>query len=463
MQKIIIDVIKQTFDVAAVEGSSNSIEVFFDNTPEEWNDDSLGVYALFSKGSMGEPYSVDKTTMTTSVPNSMVSENSGFKVTVFAMNSDATAPYRYAMPPVWVQVKEGYKCEVISGPSKDNMDAFCTLLQAFQGYANAEYWRVDAEQHRCDSEGERCDAELARVEAENVRIEEENIRRSAELLRSDAEYERLNAETARAEAEEVRIKAESARIAEEDNRIMGEDARREDEYLRQDAEDARVLAETNRVEAENLRIEEENKRTEAENERAGTYQQIIVLCEDAQAIAQSVRDDADSGAFKGEKGDKGDQGDKGDKGDSGEKGDTGPQGEQGLKGDKGDQGDAGYTPQKGVDYYTEDEIAEIAGEIYSAVSPAPITIVPTILEANQRYSFGEVTELALAFPTIANDGDVIYLTFKSGETPTTLTIDTTNTTDIEVIPEANCYYDIFGSFNGSVWLVNYSEYLVSEV
>lgn len=102
-------------------------------------------------------------------------------------------------------------------------------------------------------------------------------------------------------------------------------------------------------------------------------------------------------------------------------------------------------------------------EVKNELNPALITSVPTTLEVNKEYSFGEVTELALVFPTIAENGDVIYLTFKSGETATTLTIDTTNTTDIEVIPEANCYYDIFAKFNGSVWLVNYSEYLVSEV
>ena len=102
-------------------------------------------------------------------------------------------------------------------------------------------------------------------------------------------------------------------------------------------------------------------------------------------------------------------------------------------------------------------------EVDNIINPYPITEPPTILEINKEYNFGEVETLSLVFPTIANDGDVIYLTFKSGEVATTLAIDTTNTTDIEVVPEANCYYDIFAKFNGSVWLVNYSEYLVSEV
>lgn len=69
----------------------------------------------------------------------------------------------------------------------------------------------------------------------------------------------------------------------------------------------------------------------------------------------------DPGA-QGEKGDKGDtgaqgpQGLKGDKGDPGEQGIQGIQGIQGLKGDKGEDG---YTPQKGVDYFTADDIASL--------------------------------------------------------------------------------------------------------
>ena len=43
----------------------------------------------------------------------------------------------------------------------------------------------------------------------------------------------------------------------------------------------------------------------------------------------------------------------------GDKGDKGDQGEQGIQGEKGDKGDSGYTPQKGIDYYTEADIAEL--------------------------------------------------------------------------------------------------------
>lgn len=53
------------------------------------------------------------------------------------------------------------------------------------------------------------------------------------------------------------------------------------------------------------------------------YQQIINLTTQTKEIAESIRNDADNGLFKGEKGDKGDQGVQGEKGEKGEKGDTG--------------------------------------------------------------------------------------------------------------------------------------------
>ena len=59
------------------------------------------------------------------------------------------------------------------------------------------------------------------------------------------------------------------------------------------------------------------------------YEQLVTIANSAEQLAQSVRSDADSGAFKG---DKGEQGNKGDKGDTGA---------VGAKGDKGDKGDPG--------------------------------------------------------------------------------------------------------------------------
>lgn len=87
--------------------------------------------------------------------------------------------------------------------------------------------------------------------------------------------------------------------------------------------------------------------------------QIAAVAEEARDIAQSVRDDADAGLFKGDKGDPGEKGDKGDigpagpagpqgeKGEKGATGDTGPQGIQGEKGDTGPQGPRGLKGDTG--------------------------------------------------------------------------------------------------------------------
>ncbi len=90
------------------------------------------------------------------------------------------------------------------------------------------------------------------------------------------------------------------------------------------------------------------------------YEQLLSLATVTKQIAQSVRDDADNGAFKGEKGDTGPQGEKGDPfiyedftpeqlaALKGEKGDTGATGPQGIKGDKGDTGEQGIQGVQGV-------------------------------------------------------------------------------------------------------------------
>lgn len=65
----------------------------------------------------------------------------------------------------------------------------------------------------------------------------------------------------------------------------------------------------------------------------------------------------------GAKGEQGIQGLQGPKGDTGDKGDKGEKGEQGVQGVQGEQGQAGYTPVRGVDYWTEQDVNTIQGYI----------------------------------------------------------------------------------------------------
>ena len=78
-----------------------------------------------------------------------------------------------------------------------------------------------------------------------------------------------------------------------------------------------------------------------ENPTPTEYEQLLNFAKETQKIAQSVRDDAENGVFKGEKGDMGPQGEKGDKGEQGIQGEKGEKGEQGIQGEKGDKGDTG--------------------------------------------------------------------------------------------------------------------------
>ena len=88
----------------------------------------------------------------------------------------------------------------------------------------------------------------------------------------------------------------------------------------------------------------------------------------------------------------------------------------------------------------------------------PETTIPDILSPNTSYNFGEVTELSLIFPSDANDGDTIYITFTSGSTATNLVIDVTNTSDFELIPDVNSGYEICAKFNGVLWILSDFEY-----
>lgn len=74
--------------------------------------------------------------------------------------------------------------------------------------------------------------------------------------------------------------------------------------------------------------------------------------------------------LKGEKGDKGDKGDTGPAGPQGPQGIQGLQGIQGEKGDTGATGPEGYTPVKGTDYWTADDVAEIQSYIDSQIGGA---------------------------------------------------------------------------------------------
>lgn len=94
--------------------------------------------------------------------------------------------------------------------------------------------------------------------------------------------------------------------------------------------------------------------------------EVVQATESMQDLTEDIQNKLENGEFNGKdglNGQDGRDGAKGDKGDKGEQGIQGLKGETGEKGDTGEKGNDGYTPRKGVDYYTDEDKAEIIKEI----------------------------------------------------------------------------------------------------
>lgn len=86
---------------------------------------------------------------------------------------------------------------------------------------------------------------------------------------------------------------------------------------------------------------------EAKPPTPDVYQQIMAAAQEAAETANSVRQDADAGAFDGPPGPQGDAGPQGERGPQGETGPVGPMGPEGPRGERGPQGQKGDTGDTG--------------------------------------------------------------------------------------------------------------------
>lgn len=115
-------------------------------------------------------------------------------------------------------------------------------------------------------------------------------------------------------------------------------------------------------------------------------------------------------------------------------------------------------------FYNDDRISSLKNQVDAMLAP-PIKDFPTTLSPNKSYNFEVVPTSMISFPSPSEskDGDYVYVTFYVGaEVPSGLAFDITHTSDIEIEFTANTGYEIFGKFNGSKWIVNYSEYTVTD-
>lgn len=105
----------------------------------------------------------------------------------------------------------------------------------------------------------------------------------------------------------------------------------------------------------------------------------------------------------------------------------------------------------------------VADYVNSRTRSKTLDAITDALQVNTEYYLGRVPSLHLSFPTSAKKGDVVYINFETGMDEVSLSVDLTNTTtEFDLIPAPNTGYEIFGKYNGSIWIINYSEYTVSE-
>ena len=77
-----------------------------------------------------------------------------------------------------------------------------------------------------------------------------------------------------------------------------------------------------------------------------------------------------------------------------------------------------------------------------------------VLSAGVLYFLGDEEEITVGFPETANPGDMIYLSFTSGITPTVLNITTDNHIGLdELIIQPESTYEIMGMWNGDTWMM----------
>lgn len=102
----------------------------------------------------------------------------------------------------------------------------------------------------------------------------------------------------------------------------------------------------------------------------------------------------------------------------------------------------------------------LLGDIKPTINQNEEKNIVLIPRANNQYYYNELTSLSLSFGD-SSLGDLFYISFKSGETATSLTIDSTSATFNDFIPETNSFIEICGMFNGYKWILVFNQ--VGEV
>ena len=80
--------------------------------------------------------------------------------------------------------------------------------------------------------------------------------------------------------------------------------------------------------------------------------------------------------------------------------------------------------------------------------------LPTILQPDRMYFLEEPRAVVFGLPNDVQTGKMVYVSFQTSATVIpTVTITTSNHTEVNITPEANKVYEIMGVYNGSMWVM----------
>lgn len=415
MKWVRIDVGKGTVDVNdnITEGDLNSSGILVEGFPESWK--GKMVNAVFYKGKESVDVilelNADKDRFTGTIPAQMLAEDGSFKVVIYAVSADQVdEPYKDVRPAVWAEVKDGIDTAELLPLDKD-VGAYLTLL-------------IDLQNKEAS-----IDEMIARLgDIEAIKAKLDSVADGAEV-------------NVQADWAETDPKSDAFIPNKPNLKEMEERLREEISLARDVAHNAGSSADANKEALEQHRAngdEDVKHLTDAEKADVGTIGNITLNLTNLTSSVEMVRSE--------------------------------------LANAKTDISDI-KTEADAVKSGVESNAREIAAarsdiaildtekidreELQDALYPPTVTDVPTTLAVNTAYNFGSQPNITLAFPTVANDGDVIYVGFVSRET-TNLVVDTTNTFDFELIPEVNTGYEIYAkcttSLTDPMWIVKYSEY-----
>ena len=475
MKTITIDVINKTAVAEVVEGDVG-VKVTITNTPQEWK--NCTVFALITQDSATQHIKVINNKF--DVPPAFTDANKAFKIGVYAVGADATRDIR---PSIWIRVADSdFTTEDIEITSQ-TLDDILMLQSQYTQYQNAEKNREDAEAVRVSNEEQRINAEakrdrdLSKISDDIERLDnsvddlgENKVDRIAGFglssfmlggigIYNDRKDETLVMKLYNTEQIDSLLakKAEKNEIAKSISDAIAKLVNNSPEALDTIYELAKALGEdpnfaTTVMNEISKKVDKVNGYGLAQIGAIGDFITISMHSKDiSNAISYLLYDAAKIDRMLEDKADMGDV--------------------ENLKGQL-QSGETVVNNANYADYANSAAYADCAyfdldgnafAETYAKKTKVSIQMPDNdILVPDTEYSLGVVLDLTIHLPSNVNIGDVVYLTFISGEDATTLAIETTNAYDFELIPEPKMAYEIYGKYDGRKWMLGYAEFNVSD-